>query len=198
MYRDVYSGYSRLKGEEDENTLRAAINYSSSLVDLRRFKEAKSLLRKMMPVARRVLGENHNLTLRMRWIYAQTLYKADGATLDDLREAVATLVETVRTARRVFGGAHPLTTGIEGELGNAQAELRGKLLSFDVSLRFAVGARVECARGGDTWAPGRVIKLHYHEAGFEPWFFAPYQIELDDGGLIYAPDDDDNCIREAT
>ena len=75
--------------------------------------------------------------------------------------------------------------------------MQGKLLSLDVSLRFAVGARVECARG-DTWAPGRVIKLHYHEAGFEPGFFAPYQIELDDGGLIYAPDDDDNCIREAT
>ena len=105
-------------------------------------------------------------------------------------------METTRTARRVFGGAHPLTTGIEGELANAQAELRGKLLSFDVSLRFAVGARVECARGGDTWAPGRVIKLHYHEAGFEPGFFAPYQIELDDGGLVYAPDDDDMWIRE--
>ena len=73
--------------------------------------------------------------------------------------------------------------------------LQGKLLSFDVSLRFAVGARVECARG-DTWAPGRVIKLHYHEAGFEPGFFAPYQIELDDGGLVYAPDDDDMWIRE--
>ena len=73
-----------------------------------------------------------------------------------------------------------------------------KLLSFDVSLRFAVGARVECARGGDTWAPGRVIKLHYHEEGFEPGFFAPYQIELDDGELIYAPDDDDNWIREAS
>ena len=73
----------------------------------------------------------------------------------------------------------------------------GKLLSFDVSLRFAVGARVECARGG-TWAPGRVIKLHYHEESFEPGFFAPYQIRLDNGTLIYAPDDDDNWIREAT
>ena len=32
---------------------------------------------------------------------------ADGATLDDLRESVATLEETERTARRVLGGAHP-------------------------------------------------------------------------------------------
>ena len=32
----------------------------------------------------------------------------------------------------------------------------------------------------------------------QPGFFAPYQIELDDGGLIYAPDDDDSWIREAT
>ena len=33
----------------------------------------------------------------------------DGATLDDLREAVTTLEETARTARRVLGGAHPVT-----------------------------------------------------------------------------------------
>ena len=130
--------------------------------------------------------------------YAKSHYEDPAATLDDLNEAVTTLEDTVRIARRVMGGAHPLTTRIEGGLRDAQAELQGKLLSFDVSLRFAVGARVECARGGDTWAPGRVIKLHYHEEGFEPGFFAPYQIELDDGGLIYAPDDDDNCIREAT
>ena len=35
-----------------------------------------------------------------------------------------------------------------------------------------------------------------HEASFEPGFFAPYQIELDDGGLIYAPKDEDGYIRE--
>jgi len=52
----------------------------------------------------------------MRWLYARALYEDDGATLDDLREAVTTLEEIERTARRVFGGAHPLTVDIENRL----------------------------------------------------------------------------------
>ena len=48
------------------------------------------------------------------------------ATLDDLREAVTTLEEIGRTARRVFGGAHPLTTGIEDALGKSRAKLRAR------------------------------------------------------------------------
>ena len=52
--------------------------------------------------------------------------QAAGATLDDLREAVTTLEETERTMRRVLGGAHPLTTGIEGSLQNARAALRAR------------------------------------------------------------------------
>ena len=79
-----------------------------------------------MPVARRVLGESHDLTLRMRWSYAAALYKDDGATLDDLRESVTTLEETERTMRRVLGGAHPLTTGIEADLRKARAALRAR------------------------------------------------------------------------
>ena len=50
----------------------------------------------------------------------------DGATLDDLREAVTTLAETERTARRVLGGAHPITAWIEDELQNARATLRAR------------------------------------------------------------------------
>ena len=69
-------------------------------------------------------GPNDSVTLRMRSAYAQTLYKADGATLDDLREAVTTLEETERTARRVLGGAHPIAEGIESALQNARAALR--------------------------------------------------------------------------
>ena len=82
------------------------------------------MLRKLIPVARRVLGESHDLTLTMRRIYAQSLYKDDRASLDDLREAVTTLEETERTARRVLGSTHPLAEAIAGSLRNARAALR--------------------------------------------------------------------------
>ena len=48
------------------------------------------------------------------------------ATLDDLRESVETLEETSRTARRVLGGAHPVTAKIEDDLRNARAALRAR------------------------------------------------------------------------
>ena len=122
--REVYSGRLRLNGNEHEETLRAANNYAVTLRDLQRFGEAKSLLRKPMLVARRVLGENDDLTLRMRWMYAQSIYRDPGATLDDFREAVTTLEEIERTARRVFGGAHPLTAWIQNSLKDTRAVLR--------------------------------------------------------------------------
>ena len=86
----------------------AATNYAIALNEMQRFKEAKKVLRKTIPVVRRARGENDEVTLRMRWTYARALYANTGATLDDLREAVATLEETERTARRVLGGAHPI------------------------------------------------------------------------------------------
>ena len=124
MRRDVYSGRLKLSGEEHRYTILAANNYSASLVGLQRFEEAKSLLHKTMPVARRALGESDDLTLRMRWNYAEALYENPASTLDDLREAVTTVEDGARTARRVFGGAHPLTLDIERELRNARAALR--------------------------------------------------------------------------
>ena len=67
-------------------------------------------------MARRVLGENDELTIKMRWNYAAALYRTDGATLDDLREAATTLEEIERTGRRVLGGAHPLVGTIEHQV----------------------------------------------------------------------------------
>ena len=125
MQRDVYAGRVRLNGEEHGATLGSALNYASSSIDLKRFEEAKSLLRKIMPVARRVLGESNETALRMRWVYANSLCNA-AATLDDLREAVTTLEDTERTARRVLGGAHPTTAGIEKSLRNSRKVLRAR------------------------------------------------------------------------
>ena len=48
------------------------------------------------------------------------------ATLDDTREAVTTLEEIELIARRVLGGAHPLTKRIEGGLREARAALRAR------------------------------------------------------------------------
>jgi len=125
MRRVVYSGFLKLNGEEHSQTLIAANNYASSLLDLNRcYAEAKSLMRKTMPVARRVLGEDHDTTLAMRQNFAMALYKDTDATLDDLREAVTTIEDTERIARRVLGGAHPIVQMSERNLENARAALR--------------------------------------------------------------------------
>ena len=126
LYRDVYSGRLKLDGKDHRETCRAANNYATTLIDLNRLKEAKALLRKMVRVARRVLGETDRLTLKMRMNYALTLCEDDGATLDDQREAVTTLEDTERTARRVLGSAHPITRGIGDELRDTRAALRAR------------------------------------------------------------------------
>ena len=114
-----------LYGEESEETLIAANNYAESLKCLQRFEEAKALLRKTLPVARRVFKtETDLLPLLMRCIYASALYRAENATFDDVREAVATLDELARTTRRVFGGAHPLAVTVAEDLENVQGKLR--------------------------------------------------------------------------
>ena len=63
----------------------------------------------------------------MRSIYALTLYKDSAATLDDLHEAVTTLEDADRIARRVLGSAHPNTKTIEGSLRAAGAALADRL-----------------------------------------------------------------------
>ena len=91
-----------------------------------RFKEVKSLRRKAIPVARRVLGEGHDVTFRMRKGYARALYEDPAATLDDLREAKTRLEELAPYARRVLGGAHPLALKNESNLRSARAALRAR------------------------------------------------------------------------
>jgi len=126
MRQQIYSGCLKLHGERDPNTLREAINYAESLVDVQRYADAKLVLRKMMPVARRVLGNSHDFTLTMRMTYEVALYEDPDATLEDIREAVTTLEELKQTARRVFGGEHPTTMEIENTLQKARALLRAR------------------------------------------------------------------------
>jgi hypothetical protein len=139
MKRGVYFGHLRLHGEHI-NTCLVAENYALALLRVDRFKEAKSVLRKTISVAQRVLGVSHAATLKIRWNYARALYKDDGATLDDVREAVTRLEELAPIARRVMGGAHPTTTGIEKNLRAARAALAAREGDDVSAIREAVDA----------------------------------------------------------
>ena len=124
--QDVYSGRLKLNGEEHGKTLTAANNYAISLVRGQRIEEAKSLLRKTIPVAQRILRDGDATMLQMRWNYARALCMDTGTTLDDLREAVTTLEETERIAQHVLGAVHPTTVGIERDLQISRAMLRAR------------------------------------------------------------------------
>ena len=128
----------KLDGEEHEQTLLAACNCAASLNRLERRKEARALLRKMVPMARRILGDDDNFTLRMEGQYADALSRDDRAvgawTLANLREAVTTLEDITRRARRVFGSSHPTTVESVRALQKARARLRVRQISYGASI----------------------------------------------------------------
>ena len=112
-------GYHFLQHTE---TTTDAYNYAVTLAELKRYAEVKALLHKAVPVARRVLGENHEVTLKMRWTYAMA--RLQGHTRD--REAVTTLEDVARITRRVFGGAHPMAVGVDRALRNSRSVLAAR------------------------------------------------------------------------
>ena len=84
----------------------------------------------------------------------------------------------------------PTTTQV-----NLEAWSQGKEFG---DLRFVVGSRVECRIGEDPvtgWAAGAVVQLMYREANWPEGVCAPYQVQLDDERLIFAPHDIDQVIR---
>ena len=99
------------------------------------FEEARSLLRKTIPVAQSILGENHALTLMMEQKCAQSLYRDDSATLADLREAVTTLETIANSWNRVLGPAHPETVSVQAALACARDTLRERETSSGMATR---------------------------------------------------------------
>lgn len=73
--------------------------------------------------------------------------------------------------------------------GHAHGHAHGK----DTSIRFKIGTKVLCNTG--MWSPGKVVALNYREEDWPEEETVPYQVELETGGLIFAPIDDDNVIR---
>ena len=196
----------------DLETIEAAVNLSTTLQLLERHDEAARLLRPLVPGVHRALGREHEQAIKLcRILGAALTYSSDSKDCD---EGLSLLKTTLRTARQVLGPTHPNTSTLE----EAIKEHVRKTLPAP---RFKVGARVECfaAEKSDKdngFRKGTVVAHHYFEEGWELDRFAPYQIALDDysapvrgpryvrgrrkptsNSLIFAPEDNDTCIRAA-
>ena len=86
-----------------------------SLIYLKRFEEAKRVLRKVAPVARRVLGTEHELTLSLREDLSRATLHGEFSA-EEKREALQMLKDTAAVMRRVFGPAHPDTLRVQRQL----------------------------------------------------------------------------------
>ena len=88
--------------------------------------ESRTSLAEMTRQPLRVSGDDHENTLRMRWIYARALYMDEGATLNDLHKSVETLESVARVWIRVFGEAHPETPKAQDALKIARGALAAR------------------------------------------------------------------------
>lgn len=73
------------------------------------------------------------------------------------------------------------------------------------TLRFPLESVVECNIEEEGWVLGVVVKHYHTDPSWEPGRWAPYQIKLaddtgssrEDGGLVWAPTDENDCVRAA-
>ena len=109
-YREAYAGCKSLFGNSDERTLSAANNLVHQLMKQSKYAEAVSILRKPLSDARRALGDDHDLTLALGSLLADSLVSAGTSpTVDDLREAIAIREDIFKRSRRLLGVSHPFT-----------------------------------------------------------------------------------------
>ena len=123
LERHIYKRMLALNGIDSSTTLISATCLAMSLVDSERWVEAKGLTRKLIPVARRTLGRDHECTLKLDGALSQAICRDDGSSLSELRKAVSITEEGSRRARRVYGDEHPDTKMLLEKLQEARAAL---------------------------------------------------------------------------
>ena len=115
--------YAKRKAQKDTmNALYAGFHLARSLVELGRYADAKSL---MLPLLRGLDSRVEQNPL-MRRVYAETLYKTEGASRDDVSKAATTLEDVLSVMRKRLGAGHPDTLGTLTELDRARMTLEDK------------------------------------------------------------------------
>jgi hypothetical protein len=115
--------YAKRKAQKDTMTaLYAAFHLARSLIELGRYADAKSL---MLPLQRGLDSRVEQRPL-MRRVYAEALYKTEGASRDEVSEAATILEDVLSLMRRRCGAGHPGTVETLTELDRARMMLEDK------------------------------------------------------------------------
>ena len=75
-----------------------------------------TLSRPLLPVARRVLGADNDMCLRLAHVYVHAVMECATPSRDELVFAEKLLEDTARRFRRVFGPQYPSTPRAEEDL----------------------------------------------------------------------------------
>ena len=90
---------------------------------LEQFDEARAFLRDRIPEAIQALGSDHDVTFRLKRMYAQCLYLSEDACRDDVTAAIATFEDIDRRQSRIYGPVHPQTRATRYHLERAREKL---------------------------------------------------------------------------
>ena len=128
MKREIYAKAEACDFEY-ETRLQLAGNLANGLITLRRFAEAKTFVRRIIPTALSTLGPNHMRVLYLRERLGQAQLQdavsqsSPEEILRELVEAEKLLADVYARQRRVCGASHPDTLFTQGTLGDARAAL---------------------------------------------------------------------------
>jgi len=131
-HREALAAWERLRGQNDENTLRAANNLAVTLIELGRRDEAEGLLRDTVARRTRVLGATHPDTIGSRIALAGTLRGSPQRLTEAERLYRAVLADLGDTGRQAGQARQNLAAVLfdAGRLDQAEKMYRRTLTEF--------------------------------------------------------------------
>jgi len=130
--RKVHDLFKTNMGMHNRDTIVSALQVAMVLIKLKRFEESKHLLKDQLPVAQRVFGLDHEITLRLSAEYAQAIFCASvikfGGRVGegnikmkkigekDFLESKAITEDTCHRMLRIYGPKHTRTQFVQKQL----------------------------------------------------------------------------------
>ena len=101
-------------------------------------------MRKTIELGTGAYGSDDATVISHRWTYAETLFKIEEPSLDDLIEAESVLEDVTSKMNRVFGSLHPHTVGAGQDLATVQDAIARKRAAPEIPFDLKTPERAIC------------------------------------------------------